>query len=46
MMTGPLDRVMDAVATVREDLAAAHRRDPAATDDLSVLLTSPGLHAI
>lgn len=42
----PLDRVMGAVATVREDLAAAHRRDPAATDDLSIMLTSPGLHAI
>ncbi|WP_262426112.1 serine O-acetyltransferase EpsC [Brachybacterium sp. Z12] len=37
---------MSTVATVREDLAAAHRRDPAATDDLSILLTSPGLHAI
>ncbi|MFC7458529.1 serine O-acetyltransferase EpsC [Brachybacterium sp. GCM10030267] len=37
---------MGAVATVREDLAAARRRDPAATDDLSLLLTSPGLHAI
>ncbi|MEE1649376.1 serine O-acetyltransferase [Brachybacterium sp. J144] len=37
---------MGVVATVREDLAAAHRRDPAATDDLSILLTSPGLHAI
>ena len=42
----PLDRVMSTVATVREDLAAAHRRDPAATDDLSIMLTSPGLHAI
>lgn len=37
---------MGVVATVREDLAAAHRRDPAATDELAVLLTSPGLHAI
>lgn len=46
MTTSPMDRVMGAVATVREDLAAARRRDPAATDDLSVLLTSPGLHAI
>lgn len=46
MTTHPLDRVMGAVATVREDLAAAHRRDPAATDDLAALLTSPGLHAI
>ncbi|HEX7350935.1 serine O-acetyltransferase EpsC [Brachybacterium sp.] len=46
MVTSPLDRVMSVVATVREDLAAAHRRDPAATDDLSILLTSPGLHAI
>ncbi|ATG52397.1 serine O-acetyltransferase [Brachybacterium vulturis] len=46
MAKNPLDRVMDAVATVREDLAAAHRRDPAATDDLAILLTSPGLHAI
>ena len=41
-----LDRVMGVVASVREDLAAAHRRDPAATDDLAILLTSPGLHAI
>lgn len=40
------DTVLGVVATVREDLAAAHRRDPAATDDLSILLTSPGLHAI
>ncbi|RCS81906.1 serine O-acetyltransferase EpsC [Brachybacterium alimentarium] len=46
MVTGLTDRVMNAVATVREDLAAARRRDPAATDDLTVLLTSPGLHAI
>ena len=46
MAKSPLDRVMSTVATVREDLAAAHRRDPAATDDLSILLTSPGLHAI
>ncbi|ATG55187.1 serine O-acetyltransferase [Brachybacterium ginsengisoli] len=46
MTTSPMDRVMGAVATVREDLAAARRRDPAATDDFSVLLTSPGLHAI
>ena len=46
MAKNPLDRVMDVVATVREDLAAAHRRDPAATDDLAILLTSPGLHAI
>lgn len=46
MVTGLTDRVMNAVATVREDLAAACRRDPAATDDLTVLLTSPGLHAI
>ncbi|WP_157975693.1 serine O-acetyltransferase EpsC [Brachybacterium sp. YJGR34] len=37
---------MGVVATVREDLAAAHRRDPAARDDLTILLTSPGLHAI
>ncbi|MFJ6043568.1 serine O-acetyltransferase [Brachybacterium paraconglomeratum] len=41
-----LDRVMGVVASVREDLAAAHRRDPAATDDIAILLTSPGLHAI
>lgn len=40
------DAVMGAVATVREDVAAARRRDPAATDDLALLLTSPGLHAI
>ncbi|GAA4524577.1 serine O-acetyltransferase [Brachybacterium paraconglomeratum] len=46
MAKNPLDRVMVAVAAVREDLAAAHRRDPAATDDLSIMLTSPGLHAI
>lgn len=46
MKKSPLDRVMGVVATVREDLAAAHRRDPAATDDLAILLTSPGLHAI
>lgn len=46
MAKSPLDRVMSAVATVREDLAAAHRRDPAATDDVSIMLTSPGLHAI
>lgn len=31
---------------VREDLAAARRRDPASTDDIAMLLTSPGLHAI
>jgi len=43
---GLLDRVMETVATVREDVAAAHRRDPAATDDRIILLTSPGLHAI
>lgn len=41
-----VDAVMGAVATVREDVAAARRRDPAATDDLALLLTSPGLHAI
>ena len=46
MAKSPLDRVMSTVARVREDLAAAHRRDPAATDDLAILLTSPGLHAI
>ena len=46
MAKSPLDRVMGVVATVLEDLAAAHRRDPAATDDLAILLTSPGLHAI
>lgn len=43
---GLMDRVMGTVATVREDIAAARRRDPASTDDLTVLLTSPGLHAI
>ncbi|GAA3603971.1 serine O-acetyltransferase [Marihabitans asiaticum] len=32
--------------TVREDVAAAMRRDPAATSRLVVLLTSAGLHAI
>ena len=37
---------MGVVASVREDLAAEHRRDPASTDDLAILLTSPGLHAI
>ncbi|MFC0674139.1 serine O-acetyltransferase EpsC [Brachybacterium hainanense] len=37
---------MDAVAAVREDVAAARRRDPAATGDLQLVLTSPGLHAI
>lgn len=41
-----VDAVMGAVATVREDVAAARRRDPAATDELALLLTSPGLHAI
>ena len=46
MSSSPVDRVMSVVSSVREDLAAAHRRDPAATDDLAVLLTSPGLHAI
>ena len=46
MAPAALDRVMGVVASVREDLAAAHRRDPASTDDLSILLTSPGLHAI
>ena len=50
MAAAALDRVMGGVmgvvASVREDLAAAHRRDPAATDDLAILLTSPGLHAI
>ena len=50
MAAAVLDRVMvgvmGVVASVREDLAAAHRRDPAATDDLAILLTSPGLHAI
>lgn len=40
------DRVLGTVATLREDVAAAHRRDPAATDDLALLLTSPGMHAI
>ncbi|QCR54365.1 serine O-acetyltransferase [Brachybacterium sp. SGAir0954] len=45
-MPRPLDRVLDAVASVREDLAAARRRDPASTDDLTMLLSSPGLHAI
>ena len=46
LLARAMDRAMGAVATVREDLAAAHRRDPAATDDLAILLTSPGLHAI
>ena len=46
MASAAMDRVMGVVATVREDLAAAHRRDPASTDDLAILLTSPGLHAI
>ncbi|GAA1487229.1 serine O-acetyltransferase EpsC [Brachybacterium fresconis] len=46
-LTGGLaDRVLGTVATLREDVAAARRRDPAATDDLALLLTSPGLHAI
>lgn len=40
------DRVLGTAATLREDVAAAHRRDPAATDDLALLLTSPGMHAI
>jgi serine O-acetyltransferase len=31
---------------IREDLAAAHRRDPAARSSLEVALTYPGLHAI
>lgn len=39
-------RAMDAVAALREDVAAARRRDPAATDDLTTALFSPGLHAI
>ncbi|WP_246956313.1 serine O-acetyltransferase [Brachybacterium sp. Marseille-Q7125] len=43
---GLMEAARGAVARVREDLAAAHRRDPAATDDLTILLTSPGLHAI
>ena len=46
MASSPVDRVMSVVASDRPDLAAAHRRDPAATDDLAILLTSPGLHAI
>ena len=33
-------------ATIREDLAAAMERDPAATSRWVVLLTSAGLHAI
>lgn len=33
-------------AAVREDVAAARRRDPASTDDLVTVLFSPGLHAI
>ena len=45
MAKSPLDRVMGVVATVREDLAAAHRRDPPAAADLAIRLTSPGLHA-
>ncbi|WP_010534207.1 serine O-acetyltransferase EpsC [Brachybacterium squillarum] len=40
------DRVRSAAATVREDVAAARRRDPASTDALTMALTSPGLHAI
>ena len=45
-MARPLDGALDAVARVREDLAAARRRDPASTDDLTMLLSSPGLHAV
>lgn len=41
-----VDRAIGAVATVREDVAAARRRDPASTGSLAVMLTSPGLHAI
>lgn len=41
-----MDRAIGAVATVREDVAAARRRDPASTGSLAVMLTSPGLHAI
>jgi serine O-acetyltransferase len=41
-----LSRARGAVATVREDLAAARNHDPASTSDLQVLLTAPGLHAI
>lgn len=35
-----------ALRAVREDIDAARRRDPAATDDLVTALFSPGLHAI
>lgn len=41
-----LEWALDAVAMVREDVAAARRRDPAATGDLAAALFSPGLHAI
>lgn len=41
-----LNRPLDALAAVREDLAAARRRDPAATSDVQLALTAPGLHAI
>lgn len=43
---GLISAALDAVATYREDVAAARRRDPAATDDLTTALFSPGLHAI
>ena len=37
---------MDAVSRMREDIAAARLRDPAARNSLEVALLYPGLHAI
>jgi serine O-acetyltransferase len=41
-----LTSTLDAVATVREDVATARRLDPAATSSAQGMLTSPGLHAV
>jgi serine O-acetyltransferase len=43
---GLLEGGLGALASVREDVAAARRRDPAATSGVQVVLTAPGLHAI
>ncbi|HIY25408.1 MAG TPA: serine O-acetyltransferase [Candidatus Brachybacterium merdigallinarum] len=46
LLSSLADRALGAVATYREDVATARRRDPASLGPVAIALTSPGLHAI
>ena len=45
-MTAPLRGLIGLVGRVREDIAAARLRDPAARNGLEIVLLYPGLHAV